>query len=229
MHRTSRRTALRRGLTVAAAAGMSVLMSTSVTACSNNSGSSAGATTAAGYTLTEVPGFGISLAIPTDWTTLTPDDLDDDALVNTVAEALGQDAESVRESAETFHLISVDADAEGFAENLVVSQYELEDALPPEEELAEVTADYQVDSSNYVQRETGSGADAVLYTASGTRGETGEDFAIALMAIATGSGPTSAAGATASPDAVITATFVLIEAASADRAQELADVVIGSV
>ncbi|MBE6482992.1 MAG: hypothetical protein E7Z94_11595 [Actinomyces ruminicola] len=218
MHRLPRRTVLAVGLTLAA--------SLSAAACSADTNSSDGPTTPDGYTLTEVPDFGFSLAVPTDWTTLTHDDLDDDELVATVAEALGQDADSLRDTADTFHLISVDANATGYAENLAVSQYELEDGLPPAEELAEVTDDDQVSSSDHAQRITGSGADAVLYTASGTLSGSGEAFHIAFMAVSMDTGATASADAATAPS---TATFVMIRAASADRAQELADVVLGSV
>ncbi|WP_103061530.1 hypothetical protein [Actinomyces qiguomingii] len=215
MSHHSRRKVLASGL----AAGLTAAVSLTVAACDSTSDAepSPGPTAPDGYTLTEVPGFSFSLAVPAGWTTLTHDDLDDDELVKTVAGALNQDPGSLRESVETFHLISVDADATDFAENLVVSQYELEDGLPPEEELAEVTEGHQVDYSDYAQRTTGSGGQAALYTAGGAR-SSGGSFNIAFLAVRGDAG--TAAG---------TVTFVLIEAASADRARELADVVIASV
>ncbi|MDO4901778.1 hypothetical protein [Actinomyces sp.] len=231
MTRPSRRNVLGYGLILATAVSMSV----SMTACSADADSSTGPTTPHGYTLTEVPGFGISLAVPSDWTTLTHDDLDDE-LVQAVADALDQEPDSVRENAQTFHLISVDADATDFTENLVVSQYQLEDGLPPEEEFAEVTADDQVDSSDFVQRTTGSGAEAALYTASGKLAGSGRAFSIAFMAIMTGgaTGTPDTAGSTedgtaASTDPGGTVTFVMIDAASAERAREIADAVLASL
>ncbi|NDR53028.1 MULTISPECIES: hypothetical protein [unclassified Actinomyces] len=235
MPRTSRRSALTSALVLAVSVSATVSASALLTACSPGTESSPQPVTPEGYTLTEVPTLGLSLAVPADWTTLTSDGLDDDDLVRTVAEALKQDVDSLREQAATFHLISVDADAVGFAENLVVSQYELEGGLPPEEELAEITEGDQVNSSDYVRRTTGSGADAALYTASGVLGGSRQDFHIAFMAIMTGaiaSATTSAAspagGATASSPAD-SVTFVLIKATSTDRAQELADVVLESI
>lgn len=225
MKRLSRRKALASGLAALTLATSAV----SLAACSSDSAD--GPITPDGYTLTEVPGFGFSLAVPTDWTTLTSDDLDDGELVQKVADALGRDADSLRETAATFHLISVDTGVTGYAENLAVSQYELEDGLPPEDELAEITADDQVSSSDYAQRTTGSGADAALYTANGTLSGSDEAFHIAFMAVSMESGATADADESAAADtapAPTTATFVMIRAASADRAQELADVILGS-
>ena len=170
-----------------------------------------------GYTLTDVPETGLSIAIPSSWETLTAENSSDDALVERIAQARGVDPETLTMRLEDSQLISVDtSDTTDYAENITAMQDTEEelDGLPSEEEFTEeFLSDREIDSGEYAKVTTGSGADAVrfVFTATGTDGQ---KHHASLVLLETGEHTFFA---------------VAVDAASTSRAQGLADAVIGSL
>ncbi|RLP07695.1 hypothetical protein [Propionibacterium australiense] len=212
-----------------AAALSAAALTLSMSACSTTSDTTTGSaessqaassptpTVPDGYTRTEVPETGLSIAIPSSWETLTRDNVSDDALVERIAQARGMTPEALTMGLERFSLIGVDtSDTAGHAENLAAIQETDEelDGLPSEEEFTEeFLSDREIDSGEYARVTTGSGADAVRYVLTGTGGD-GQKHHSALVVFKNGEHTFFAA---------------FIDAASTSRAQELADAVIGSL
>lgn len=220
---------MKRHSRAAALAAVLTALTLSMSACSTASDGTTGSpessetassptpTVPAGYALTEVPGTGLSIAIPSNWETLTRDNVSDDALVERIAQARGMAPEALTMRLEDSQLISVDtSDTTDYAENITAMQDTEEelDGLPSEEEFTEeFLSDREIDSGEYAKVTTGSGADAVrfVFTATGTDGQ---KHHASLVLLETGEHTFFA---------------VAVDAASTSRAQELADAVIGSL
>lgn len=221
MKRQPRAAVLAALLAAALTLPMSACSTTSdTTTGSSESGQVAGSPTPTvpdGYTLTEVPETGLSIAIPSNWETLTRNNVSDDALVERIAQARGMAPEALTMTLENSRLISVDtSDTADYAENLAAIQDTDEelDGLPSEEEFTEeFLSDREIDSGEYAQVTTGSGADAVRYVVTAT-GTDGQKHHAAFVFLENGEHTFFA---------------VAIDAASTDRAKELADAVIGSL
>ncbi|SPF68385.1 Prokaryotic membrane lipoprotein lipid attachment site profile [Propionibacterium ruminifibrarum] len=220
---------MKRHSRAAALAAVLTALTLSMSACSTASDGTTGSpesseaassptpTVPDGYALTEVPGTGLSIAIPSSWETLTAENSSDDALVERIAQARGMAPEALTMRLEDSQLISVDtSDTTDYAENITAMQDTEEelDGLPSEEEFTEeFLSDREIDSGEYARVTTGSGADAVRFVFTAT-GADGQKHHASLVLLETGEHTFFA---------------VAVDAASTSRAQELADAVIGSL
>ncbi len=220
---------MKRHSRAAALAAVLTALTLSMSACSTASDGTTGSpesseaagsptpTAPDGYTLTDVPKTGLSIAIPSSWETLTRDNVSDDALVERIAQARGMAPEALTMRLEDSQLISVDtSDTTDYAENITAMQDTEEelDGLPSEEEFTEkFLSDREIDSGEYARVTARSGADAIrfVFTATGTDGQ---KHHASLVLLETGEHTFFA---------------VAVDAASTSRAQELADAVIGSL
>lgn len=212
-----------------AAALSAAALTLSMSACSTTSDTTSGAaessqaagsptpTVPDGYTRTEVPETGLSIAVPSTWETLTTENVSDDALVARLAEARGMEPEALTMQLEDSSLISVDTSgATDYAELLTAMQDTDEgiDGLPDEQEFTEeFLSDREIESGEYAKVPTGSGDDAVRYVFTAT-GNDGQRHHAALVIVKAEKH---------------TFLAVMIDAASTGRAKELADVIIGSL
>ncbi|WP_136191913.1 hypothetical protein [Actinomyces procaprae] len=173
-----------------------------------------------GYTLTDVPDTDLAIAIPSDWTTLTGDDVADPERVADMATALNTTEDDARSRLEALSLYSVDMDEDssGYGETLNV-QMLAASKLPNEDRLTEMieeqsTADVTLDAGEYSATTTGSGTDAVTQ--------------VYDIVYADGSSVPSAYVVLPTADGSETA-YVAINATSAERRQELIDAILASV
>lgn len=234
--------------TLAATGLTAVALTASMAACSSNSddaadqGSDQQASTAAntdtrsdgadeteaaaeptvpdGYTLTEVPGADLSIAVPSDWSTLTGDDVSDPERVAAMATALNTTEDDARSRLEMLSLYSINMneDSSGYGETLNV-QMLAEPNLPSEDQLtamieAQSTTEVTLDAGDYSTVTTASGADAIMQ--------------VYDLVYADGSSAPSAYLVLPTTDGSQTA-YVAISATSTERTQELADVILGSI
>ncbi|SDN37667.1 hypothetical protein SAMN05216355_102174 [Actinomyces ruminicola] len=173
-----------------------------------------------GYSLTEVPDADLAIAIPSDWTTLTGDDVADAERVAAMATALNTTEDDARSRLEMLSLYSIDMneDSSGYGETLNV-QMLAEPNLPSEDQLtgmieAQSTTEVTLDAGDYSTVTTGSGADAIMQVYDLVYAD-GSSIPSAYLVLPTADGSQTA--------------YVAISTTSAERTQELADVILSSV
>lgn len=179
-------------LTTIAATGLTaVALTASMSACSSNSDDAASssaasdqavtatadadadttadadgdATVAGGFTLVELPEYGVSVAVPSDWETLTSANASDIELVGRIAQARGQSEDEVIADLEDRPLTSVDTSADtDLAPYLFVTRVAGNGALPTEEQMRSLAENNAVEVADYQETTSGSGADAIVIT-----------------------------------------------------------------
>ncbi|MBE6475906.1 MAG: hypothetical protein E7Z95_10150 [Actinomyces succiniciruminis] len=235
-------------LTTLAATGLTaVALTASMSACSSNSDdaadqgsdqqvsaaadtdtSSDGAEAAAeptvpdGYTLTEVPGAELSIAVPSDWSTLTESTASDTEFVSALATALGRTEAETTAMLDSLALYSIDiSGTRDYAENLNVEIAKGFTAMPSENDMVALlenqnneAAGMVFEPGTYTETTTASGQDAVVetYTLPVDGGPTTEGTYVVVYA----NGGDDLA-------------LIAISTDSAERTQELADVILGSI
>ncbi|MBM6980026.1 MAG: hypothetical protein I3J03_09980 [Actinomyces succiniciruminis] len=128
-----------------------------------------------GFTLVEVPDYDISVAVPSDWDTLTTANTSDTELVGRIAQALDDSEEEVIADLEDTPLTSVDTASDtasdtAVAPYLVLGRIDGEGALPTEDQMRSLAENEDADITGYEQTTSGSGADAAIITLSATDG-----------------------------------------------------------
>ncbi|SDM29697.1 hypothetical protein [Actinomyces ruminicola] len=173
-----------------------------------------------GYALTEVPDTDLAIAVPSDWTTFTGDDVADPERVVAMATALNTTEDDARNRLEMLSLYSIDMneDSSGYGETLNV-QMLAEPNLPSEDQLTgmietQSTTDATLDAGDYSTVTTGSGADAIMQVYDLVYAD-GSSIPSAYLVLPTADGSQTA--------------YVAISTTSAERTQELADVILSSV
>ncbi|MDO4901780.1 hypothetical protein [Actinomyces sp.] len=175
-----------------------------------------------GYTLTEVPNADLSFAVPSGWTTLTGAEASSQTeLVDAVATATERTPAEVLAAMESLALWSIDTSAtENFVENLNVELLDSAYAAPSKDEVAQFLANQTANNPNanitpdtYTKTTTASGDDAVVQSYTLTLGETSNKGAYVIVPAKGGKG----------------FALIAISAASTERVQELADVILGSI
>ncbi|WP_147680213.1 hypothetical protein [Actinomyces ruminicola] len=166
-----------------------------------------------GFTLVEVPEYGVLVAVPSDWDTLTSANTSDEELVGRIAQALDDSEEEVIADLEDTPLTSVDtaSDAEDPA-YLYMTRSDGNGALPTEEMLRALAENHDATSSNYEQTTSGSGADAATFTMTGS--EDGRQRRVSGVAVSDGD------------DAFF---LVVVVSDSEQQLQEVSDAVIDSL
>ncbi|WP_103061528.1 hypothetical protein [Actinomyces qiguomingii] len=175
-----------------------------------------------GYTLTEVPDADLSLAVPSDWSTVTGAEISSQTeLVDAIATTTGRTSEEVRTAMESLALWSMDTSGtKDYDENLNVELVEQRYAVPTEDEMAQVLENQANASANttmtpdsYTTTTTASGDDAVLQSYTLQIGDNTTKGAYVVV-------PAKGGDAYA---------LIAISTATAERTRELADVVLASL
>ncbi|CED90551.1 hypothetical protein [Actinomyces succiniciruminis] len=175
-----------------------------------------------GYTLTEVPGAELSIAVPSDWSTLTESTASDTEFVSALATALGRTEAETTAMLDSLALYSIDiSGTRDYAENLNVEIAKGFTAMPSENDMVALlenqnneAAGMVFEPGTYTETTTASGQDAVVetYTLPVDGGPTTEGTYVVVYA----NGGDDLA-------------LIAISTDSAERTQELADVVLGSI
>ncbi|MDU0348085.1 hypothetical protein [Actinomyces sp. MRS3W] len=195
---------------------------------SADTGSDTDATTEAeptvpdGYTLTEVPDAELSFAVPSDWTTLTGEDVSNTELVDAVASTLGRSTDEVAAMFQGLALYSVDTSGTSdFAENLNVEIVDNVSTLPAESDLVQLL-ERQSDASSGMVFEPGT------YTETTTA--SGQGAAVETYTLPSDGGTTVQGSYVVVPAKNGSAmALIAISTTSAERTQELADAILGSI
>ncbi|SHE26832.1 hypothetical protein [Actinomyces glycerinitolerans] len=139
-----------------------------------------------GFTLVEVPDYDISVAVPSDWDTLTSADTSDTELVGRIAQALDDSEEEVIADLEDTPLTSVDTASDSdVAPYLVLGRIDGEGALPSEDQMRSLAEDDEdADITGYEETTSGSGADAAILTV--TASEDGTQYYVSALAVSDG-------------------------------------------
>ncbi|SDN37595.1 hypothetical protein SAMN05216355_102170 [Actinomyces ruminicola] len=204
----TRSTHLPRPLTLAATGLAAVVLTASMSACSSNSSDASSASdpvvavettgteadadaedsTAAvpeGFTLVEVPEYGISVAVPSDWDTLTSANASDGELVGRIAQALGHSEDEVNADLEDTPLTSVDTASDSdIPPSLVLGRVDGDGALPSEDRLKQLAETNDVDSTDYEPTTSGSGADAAVFAVRAL--EDGTQYYLSVVSVTNG-------------------------------------------
>ncbi|NDR53027.1 hypothetical protein [Actinomyces sp. 565] len=172
-----------------------------------------GAAVPEGFTLVEVPEYGISVAVPSDWETLTSANASDTELVARVAKARDMSEDEVIADLEDRPLLSIDTAADGdFAPYLVLSRIDDDGPLPSEDKMQSLAELNAAETSELEQTTSGSGADASLFTMSAS--DDGVQYNFSAVSVSEGD------------DAYITTVVV---SDSAQQAQEVSEAVLASL
>ncbi|CED90553.1 hypothetical protein [Actinomyces succiniciruminis] len=142
-----------------------------------------------GFTLVEVPDYDISVAVPSDWDTLTTANTSDTELVGRIAQALDDSEEEVIADLEDTPLTSVDTASDtasdtAVAPYLVLGRIDGEGALPTEDQMRSLAENNDADVTGYEQTTSGSGADAATITLSAS--EDGTQYYVSALAVSEG-------------------------------------------
>ncbi|RAX22808.1 MULTISPECIES: hypothetical protein [unclassified Actinomyces] len=202
---------LPRPVTLATTGLAAVALTASMSACSSNSDDAADSASAAsdqevtatadagadttadtddnavpdGFTLVEVPDYDISVAVPSDWDTLTSANASDTELVGRIAQALNDSEDEVIADLEDTPLTSVDTASDSdVAPYLVLGRIDGEGALPSEDQMRSLADSNEADVTGYEQTTSGSGADAATITLSAS--EVGTHYYLSALAVADG-------------------------------------------
>ncbi|MDU0348784.1 hypothetical protein [Actinomyces sp. MRS3W] len=167
-----------------------------------------------GFTLVEIPEYDMSVAVPSDWDTLTSANSSDTELVGRIAQALDKSEDEVIADLEDTALISADTSSssgDASADEIAVGRAET-DALPTEEEFIDLAELNEADSSDYTSTTTPSGLEAAVFRMNAVADD--EDHYISIISVSTGDGIVDS---------------VLIATSTAERDQEIYDAVLGSL
>ncbi|SDM29807.1 hypothetical protein [Actinomyces ruminicola] len=232
----TRSTHLLRPLTLAATGLAAVVLTASMSACSSNSSDASSASSASdqavavettgteadadaedstaavpeGFTLVEVPEYGISVAVPSDWDTLTSANTSDAELVGRIAQALDDSEDEVVADLADTPLVSVDT-ASDTPSALYLTRDDEDGPLPSEEMMQELADNHNADSTDYRETTSGSGANAAIFTMSAADGDTQHN----LSAVAVSDGDNAFF-------------MVVVVSDSEERVKEVSDAVLAS-
>ncbi|SHE26835.1 hypothetical protein [Actinomyces glycerinitolerans] len=174
-----------------------------------------------GYTLTEVPGAELSVPVPDGWEAITGDDLADSERVEAVASALGYTTDQITAMMASIGLYAADTSgtstlAENYniqvvATSVMPGEADFNDMLTGSEQLPGVSS---LTPGTFSEPKTASGEDAAMHTFTMNMDYATEPIEGAYLAIPTQDGQTA---------------LITMGTASAERTQELADVILGSI
>ncbi|WP_103061529.1 hypothetical protein [Actinomyces qiguomingii] len=167
-----------------------------------------------GYMTVEIPDTTVTFAVPSDWSVLASNDIDDDERLNAFVQSTGLDAETVRLKLEGHSVFATSGAQSGATEEISVQTDSRMTKLRTEEE---ISADMEesglkFDGLSISTATTGSGAEA-------------RRMSYSLDALQTHTALLN----TLNPDAPGIILFAVTSTDSAERTQELADAILGSI
>ncbi|PHP53186.1 hypothetical protein [Actinomyces ruminis] len=175
-----------------------------------------------GYTLTEVPGAELSIAVPSDWTTLTSDTVANTEFVSALATTLGRTEDETIAMLDSLALYTMDTSGTSdYAENLNVEIAEGFSSMPSENDMVALLENQNNEDAGmvfqpgtYTETTTASGQDAVV-----------ETYTLPIDGGPTTEGTYVVVYANGGDDLAL----IAISTDDAERTQELADVILGSI